>query len=664
MRLLHIYYDEDTGDNGASDAADAGNTNDDESNEAVDQTTVDDDFGIDWNSLEDEVDDEYSDIVTDDDSPDAATQQYAESIRDGTADYDQTTAQSYNRGGSHSISDLGNIYSNSNVVTDRSGNPVTDSSGNYIYTGTSWNESNPNASSEDIYGSKAAGQRETANEQAKATHIENDLANKAANPIQSTTGQTSKASTTIVDDEKAHLNNRQVYDQDILDLFNNAKDLSAPVLDFSNNNDRGYGNTEVARDNNGVAQYGSIDANGKSYSKNDYYNPEEANRELGYEAYTTNSHQGSSSNPITSAWNNIKDATSSLAGKINDSLTNLNQSLGGRDKEGRSKADEIREAKDNKSTIALTTRYNDLAKKSNEGKLTSKEEKELNALESRYGTNLQDLNSDKYQSMTQSSGRLANIVDYVGEKAVASPIEKVNDLLGGADKYGVNNRGQFVDRNGDGRISLGERTQNITSNIYNTVKDKLNDMTNPFQKEEALWNSGKNTRTNANGDFWQTLAGYGKQAGAILGGAAKTTLTATVNPAQAVMDLGLYGANKLGNKALSEAERHSIEDLAQSKSSPATMTFADNNSSSDDDPITSAITSSLKNPKVVAKAASSMNKYDTIINNHRQQNADKIKNSKGTISDERLKSFVIATYTNPLLAQRYGDLIRLSTLTN
>lgn len=690
IHLLHIYYEDDTGDNGASEAANSGNTNDEESNKSEEQTQQDPDDDFDWTEIENEVAQNYGDITTDKGGPDVATQQYAESIKDGTADYDQDTAQSFGRGGSYSISDQGNIYSNDDVVVDSSGNPVTDNNGNYIYSGTSWSESNPNSSSEDIYGSKAQGEREIANEQLQqqinekannATKLDsnvNDLANQAAQSnLQPTTGQTNRVSTAIDEDEKAHLANRQVYDEDELALFNNAKDLNAPVMDFSNNNGRGYGNAEIARDNNGVAQYGSVDTNGKSYSKNDYYSPEEANNELGYEAYATNAHKGNSSNPVTSAWNNIKDSVADLGGKITDSLYNLNQSLGGRDKSGQTKADEIREAKDNKSTTALTSRYNDLAKKSSEGKLTSKEEKELNALESRYGTNLQDLNSDKYQSSTQTSGgRLSNIADYLGEKAIASPIEKVNDWLGGSDKYGLNSRGQFVDRNGDGRISLGERAQNIGSNIYNAAKDKLNDITNPFQREEELWNEGKQTRSNASGDFWQNVLGYGKQAGAILSGIGKEALTAAVNPGQAIMDIGMYGANKLGNKVLSEAERHSIEDLASSKSSPSTQSFADTNSTdtSDDDSYTNAIVESLKKPKVVANASSKISnqikqslptgKYDTIVSQHRQLNQDKIKNHKGTISDERLKSFVIATYTNPAIAQRYGKMLMLSGLTN
>lgn len=678
MRRHFLFlWEDDSGDNGASDAADASNTNDAESNQADEQTTVDDDFSEDvWNDIQSEVEQSYGDITTDNNGPDIATQQYAEDIADGTASWDSDTAQSVGRGGDYSVSSSGNIYDNGQVLTDSNGNPITTKSGEYWYTGDPWGS---NGSSEDPYGSKQAGMQAIANERAEAqakannnaTSIKsdvNDQADKAAkeSEIQGTSlGQSNHVSTAIDEDEKAHLSDRQVYDQDILDIFNNAKDLDRSVMDFSNNNGRGYGNADIAKDANGVSQYGSVDRSGNVYSKDDYYSNSAARQANGQ----TNAQAEGDSSLWGSIKNNIQDKVQSFINKTGD----INQALGGKDEYGRTGAQERREERDNQATAALTNRYNDLADKASKGSITSKEQKELDALENRYGTNLGSLQSNIYQNGTQTNGgRLTNILDNIGEK-LTDKANSINSKLGGSDKYGLNEKGQFVDRNGDGKISLAERAQNIGSNVYNAAKDKLNDLTNPFQREEALWNEGKSQRQASNGDLLQNIIGGVKQAGAVGLGGLKTAATAAVNPAQAIMELGVYGANKLGNKVLTEAERHDIQDLASSKSSPSSRTWSDNhNDDSSDDDVTAAIASSLKKPKAISNAVNKIankqavktDKYDTIINQHRKDNATKISSSRGTISDERLKSFVIAAYTNPAIASRYGKMLMLSTLTN
>lgn len=75
---------------------------------------------------------------------------------------------------------------------------------------------------------------------------------------------------------------------------------------------------------------------------------------------------------------------------------------------------------------------------------------------------------------TDTGSRLGNIGGNIKED-LGDAGTRINQFFGGADQYGLGSRGQINDRDGDGKVSIGERARNMGRDVATWAGNQLKD---------------------------------------------------------------------------------------------------------------------------------------------------------------------------------------------
>lgn len=559
-KYFHIFYAEDAGDNGASDAAESTNPNDSNDNEAEESTNFGDgDFGPEFSSV-------------------------------NNYGYDEE-------------------YWSDHATGDYSENPNTDAKGDMWENhpdDESWSEDNTN-DVDDLKGREALAKSDT------GLYID------SKGDLHSTSQGNNEIGSDV--DEETLGNFQRAWN------IENDKQTQAELVK------QGLTKEEAAKE---VKSHSMA----TSDLKKDTYNPDSI---------------------FSSAWNEVKEtankAKNGLLEAPGKALDKLNTSLGGKDSRGLTKENAKKYDEYQNAYKTINDRLMALDQKD---KLTEKEQKERDALISQYGAEKDD-RSNAYTLTGGAFGdkNLQPEFDHdktsLGERAqniaknaaynVETSAYNLSQSLGGGDRYGLTSTGKAADRDGDGKVSFGERAQNIGDNVV----DSLIDWLNPYTAGDKLIDSGK--------DDWDRDA-FGKLTGAgkmLLGGLANALYFS--NP----LNAGKYAAGKALELATNDNKAYSDQKSAD----PSSFENLHNDDSSNNDIV---LSKALKSPKTVAKAAKKMEKvkaniYDDKASEWKKSNASKISAQHNSLkSDEDLKTFIMATYLNDDVAKKMADLIKLKII--
>ena len=210
---------------------------------------------------------------------------------------------------------------------------------------------------------------------------------------------------------------------------------------------------------------------------------------------------------------------------------------------------------------------------------------------------------------TDTGSRLGNIGGNIKED-LGDAGTRINQFFGGADEYGLGSKGQINDRNGDGRVSIGERLQNMGRDVATWAGNQL-----------------KNYGTTALG----TLASFGNP----LVGMAVTK--AANKGIDALIDYARSHPNNL-----TSAEK---QELAKAEAESNSMNDSDN--STENEPNTPIRTVSIDNTPQIARNNWTDMKLNALGNNKQSFGGwNRVNDTMGqrtmALSDAHFKDFVLA----------------------
>ena len=175
----------------------------------------------------------------------------------------------------------------------------------------------------------------------------------------------------------------------------------------------------------------------------------------------------------------IDDAKHAVKGWAETKADQINQFFGGArggytnaDRERAEEASKAWNTYDEKAKTAEKA-FNDFANKYD--KNNKEDVEKYNQLKSEYEdlvSRRDSINRD-IQS-TDTGSRLGNIGGNIKED-LGDAGTRINQFFGGADQYGLDSRGRINDRDGDGKVSIGERALNIGRNVATWAGNQLKD---------------------------------------------------------------------------------------------------------------------------------------------------------------------------------------------
>lgn len=339
----------------------------------------------------------------------------------------------------------------------------------------------------------------------------------------------------------------------------------------------------------------------------------ESQDDFGYEV----NDDGSTKINLHNAGKAIDDAKHAVKGWAETKADQINQFFGGArggyTNADRERAEEASKAWNTYNEKAKTAEkaFNDFANKYD--KNNKEDVEKYNQLKSEYEdlvSRRDSINRD-IQS-TDTGSRLGNIGGNIKED-LGDAGTRINQFFGGADQYGLDSRGRINDRNGDGKVSIGERFQNMGRNVATWAGNQLKD--------------------------------YGT---AVLGGALSFG-----NPL-----LG-YGVTKAANKgidALIDYARSHPNNLTAAEKAEIAKAEKENNSvndssSSKDEPNEPIQTVSIDNTPQIARNNWTDMKLNALGNNQQSFGGwNKVNDTMGqktlALSDAHFKDFVLAMMTD------------------
>lgn len=208
---------------------------------------------------------------------------------------------------------------------------------------------------------------------------------------------------------------------------------------------------------------------------------------------------------------------------------------------------------------------------------------------------------------TDTGSRLGNIGGNIKED-LGDAGTRINQFFGGADEYGLGSKGQINDRNGDGKVSIGERLQNMGRDVATWAGNQL-----------------KNYGTTALG----TLAGFGNPlVGMAVSKAANKGIDALID----------YARNHPNN--LTSQEKAEIAKAAENNST-------NDSNSYEDEPNTQTQTVSIDNTPQIARNNWTEMKLNALGNNKQSFGGwNRVNDTMGqktlALSDAHFKDFVLA----------------------
>lgn len=168
-----------------------------------------------------------------------------------------------------------------------------------------------------------------------------------------------------------------------------------------------------------------------------------------------------------------------VAGWVGNRIESINRTLGGStngytsaDLERNKEAREAYKTYDEKAKTAEKA-FNDFANKYD--KNNKEDVEKYNQLKEEYedlAARRDSINKDIHS--TDTGSRLGNIGGNIKED-LGDAVTRLNQFFGGADQYGLDSRGRINDRDGDGKVSIGERALNIGRNVATWAGNQLKD---------------------------------------------------------------------------------------------------------------------------------------------------------------------------------------------
>lgn len=326
---------------------------------------------------------------------------------------------------------------------------------------------------------------------------------------------------------------------------------------------------------------------------------------------------GSTKINLHNAGKAIDDAKHAVKGWAETKADQINQFFGGArggytnaDRERAEEASKAWNTYDEKAKTAEKA-LNDFANKYD--KNNKEDVEKYNQLKSEYEdlvSRRDSINRD-IQS-TDKGSRLGNMAGNAKED-LGDAGTRINQFFGGADEYGLGSKGQINDRNGDGRVSIGERLQNMG-------------------RDAATWagNQLKNYGTTALG----TLASFG-------------------NPlvGMAVSKAANKGIDALIDYARSHPTNLTSQEKAELAKAEKEANSANDSSSYDNEPNAQTQTVSIDNTPQIARNNWTDMKLNALGNNQQSFGGwNKVNDTMGqktlALSDAHFKDFVLAMMTD------------------
>ena len=182
-------------------------------------------------------------------------------------------------------------------------------------------------------------------------------------------------------------------------------------------------------------------------------------------------------------WHNAKTAARDVGDKIAGAWENakdyLNLSLGGNragytsaDFERQEEAAKARDTYNNKAEQVQNEIDNFKSRMDPNSKADQETLAKLEAERDDYANRANAISLDI--NSTDTGSRVHNIVNNKVED-LGDYGTRINQFFGGADQYGLDSRGRINDRDGDGKVSIGERIQNVGRNAGQWLTDRLID---------------------------------------------------------------------------------------------------------------------------------------------------------------------------------------------
>lgn len=201
----------------------------------------------------------------------------------------------------------------------------------------------------------------------------------------------------------------------------------------------------------------------------------ESQDDFGYEV----NDDGSTKVNLHNAGKVIDDAKHAVKGWAETKADQINQLLGGA-RGGYTNADRERAEEASKAWNTYDEKAKQAEKALNDfaGKYDKNNKEDVdkyNQLKSEYEdlTARRDSINRDIQS-TDTGSRLGNIGGNIKED-LGDVGTAINQFFGGADQYGLDSRGRINDRDGDGKVSIGERLQNMGRNAVTWAGNQLKD---------------------------------------------------------------------------------------------------------------------------------------------------------------------------------------------
>lgn len=342
-------------------------------------------------------------------------------------------------------------------------------------------------------------------------------------------------------------------------------------------------------------------------------NWDESQDDFGYEV----NDDGSTKVNLHNAGKAIDDAKHAVKGWAETKADQINQLLGGA-RGGYTNADRERAEEASK---AWNT-YDEKAKQA---------EKALNDFANKYDKNNKE-DVDKYNQLkaeyedltarrdsinrdiqsTDTGSRLGNIGGNIKED-LGDAGTRINQFFGGADQYGLDSRGRINDRDGDGKVSIGERALNIGRNVATWAGNQLKDY------GTAVLGGALS--------FGNPLLGYG------------------------VTKAAQKGIDALVDYARSHPSNLTSQEKAELAQAEKEANSANDSSSYEDEPNTPTQTVSIDNTPQVARNNWTDMKLNALGNNQQSFGGwNKVNDTMGqktlALSDAHFKDFVLAMITD------------------
>lgn len=339
----------------------------------------------------------------------------------------------------------------------------------------------------------------------------------------------------------------------------------------------------------------------------------ESQDDFGYEV----NDNGSTKVNLHNAGKAIDDAKHAVKGWAETKADQINQLLGGA-RGGYTNADRERAEEASK---AWNT-YDEKAKQA---------EKALNDFANKYDKNNKE-DVDKYNQLkaeyedltarrdsinrdihsTDTGSRLGNIGGNIKED-LGDAGTRINQFFGGADQYGLDSRGRINDRDGDGKVSIGERALNIGRNVATWAGNQLKDY------GTAVLGGALS--------FGNPLLGYG------------------------VTKAAQKGIDALVDYARSHPSNLTSQEKAELAQAEKEANSANDSSSYEDEPNTPTQTVSIDNTPQVARNNWTDMKLNALGNNQQSFGGwNKVNDTMGqktlALSDAHFKDFVLAMMTD------------------